>query len=397
VQEGEHGAVAADLATEFERRFGAAPVAAALAPGRVNLIGEHTDYNQGLVLPCAIDLRTLALLKPGSGTAVRVFSREVGEQRSFDSAAPRRQGAWVDYVQGVVAALAERGVATGGFDLAVAGDVPAGSGLSSSAALELAVVTALDAALGLGLDALSRARVAHRAESGFAGVACGVMDQFASALGRAGRLLRIDCRDESVEHVVFPSREARLLVVHAGSARELAHAGYARRVAECRAALEQARAAGLVPRDAASLRALGSEDLPALARALDAVSLRRARHVLSENARVDAVCGALRGGDLEGAGALLREGMASLRDDYEVSTPELDLVCAEADALPGVLGSRLTGAGFGGCTVHLVRREAAREVAERLAPTLEARLGRRPPLWLLEPCAGAAPLALAPG
>lgn len=387
----------AELAAEFERRFGAGPCAGASAPGRVNLIGEHTDYNQGLVLPCAVDLRTLALLRPRGGTAARAFSRELGEQRSFDSAAPRRQGAWVDYVQGVVAALAERGVVTGGFDLAVASDVPAGSGLSSSAALELAVVTALDAALGLGLDAVSRARVAHRAESGFAGVACGVMDQFASALGRAGRLLRIDCRDEVVEEVAFPSREARLLVVHSGDARELARAGYGRRVAECSAALEQARTAGLVPDDAVSLRALCAEDLPALARALDAVSLRRARHVLSENARVDATCHALRAGDLEGAGALLREGMASLRDDYEVSTPELDLICAEADALPGVLGSRLTGAGFGGCTVHLVRRESAREVAQRLASLLEARLGRHSPLWLLEPAAGAAPLSLPPG
>jgi galactokinase len=390
---GGRGAVLAEFGAQFERRFGARPAAGARAPGRVNLIGEHTDYNQGLVLPCAIDLRTLALLRPRAGTEVRAFSREFGEQCAFDSAAPRPQGTWVDYVQGVVAALAERGVATRGFDLAVASDVPAGSGLSSSAALELAVVTALDAALGLGLDALSRARVAHRAESGFAGVACGIMDQFASALGRAGRLLRIDCRDEAVGEVAFPSREARLLVVHSGGARELATAGYARRVAECAAALEQARAAGLVSRDAASLRALCADDLPALARVLDGLSLRRVRHVLTENARVDATCRALRAGDLEGAGALLREGMASLREDYEVSTAELDLICAEADGLPGVLGSRLTGAGFGGCSVHLVRREAAREVAQRLASTLEARLGRRVPLWLLEPAAGAEPLA----
>ena len=360
-----------ELRTAFEEHFGVRPTAGASAPGRVNLIGEHTDYNEGLVLPCAVGLRTLALLAPRAAGRARVFSRELGELREFDVAAPRRQGGWVDYVQGVVAALAERGMETGGFDLAVASQLPPGSGLSSSAALELAVVTALDAALGLGLDATARARVAHRAENGFAGVACGIMDPFASALGQDGCVLRLDCRTEALEQVPFPSGRARLLVAHSGTARELATVGYGRRVAECRSALDAARAAGIAPARARSLRDLSLDDLPALERVLEPVLLRRVRHVLTENLRVDASCAALRAGDLVAAGALLREGMRSLRDDYEVSTPELDLLCREADVLPGVHGSRLTGAGFGGCTLHLVEAEAAGEVAERLPPVVQ--------------------------
>jgi len=383
----------AELESAFLRYFGAAATAGALAPGRVNLIGEHTDYNHGLVLPCAVNLGTVALLRLRPGSSVRVHSRELGELREFDAGMPRRQGGWIDYVQGVVAALAERGVATGGFDLALASELPVGSGLSSSAALELAVLCALDAALDLGLEPVERARLAHRAENGFAGVACGIMDQFASALGRRGHALRLDCRSEAVEAVGFPSQRATLLVAHSGSARELATAGYGQRVAECTRALEAARAAGLLPVRAESLRELLPDRLPELAGVADPVAYRRARHVLSENARVDACCAALRAGDLVRVGELLREGMRSLREDFEVSTPELDLLCAEADALPGVYGSRLTGAGFGGCTLHLVEAEAAGEVALRLAASFAARTGRHPPVWAVEPAAGAAAFA----
>jgi galactokinase len=383
--------VIAQLEALFAEQFGGAPAAGAEAPGRVNLIGEHTDYNAGLALPCAVDLRSVALVRLRAGHPARVCSRELGELREFDPGAPRRQRGWIDYVQGVVWALAERGIETGGFDLVLGSEIPAGSGLSSSAALELAVLTALDAALGLGLDSLARARIAHRAESGFAGVACGVMDQFASALGRPGYALRLDCRSQSVTEIPFPAR-ARLLVAHSGSARELAATGYGRRVAECGRALERAVECGQAPREARSLRDLRLAQLPELEAVLDGVSLRRLRHVLTENVRVDASCAALRVGDLERVGELLREGQRSLASDYEVSTPELDLLCAEADALPGVFGSRLTGAGFGGCTLHLVEADAATELAERLAAAFEARTGRPAPVWALEPAGGAAAL-----
>jgi len=381
------------VAALYRARLEREPEVAAQAPARVNLIGEHTDYNQGLVLPCAVSLRTLALVGRRSDDQVRVVSREQPDARAFAASAPRHTGTWVDYVQGVVVALRERGIETGGFDLAVGSDVPLGSGLSSSAALELAVVTALDALLGLGLGARERARVAHRAEGGFVGVACGIMDQFASALCRAGAALRLDCRSEDAALVPLPA-ELRLLVAHSGASRELAAGGYAERVAECRAVLDTARAAGLVAPDAVALRDLAPEDLPALETLLEPRLLRRARHVLTENPRVDATAAALRAGDLPASGALLREGMRSLRDDYEVSTPELDLLCELGDALPGVVGSRLTGAGFGGCTLHLVLAEAAGEAAARLADAFERRCGRRPPVWQLAAAEGAATLPI---
>jgi galactokinase len=380
-----------ELRDAFAERFGGRAQAGARAPGRVNLIGEHTDYNEGLVLPCAIDRDTLALVRVRGGSSVRVFSRERAELRGFDVGAPARAGAWVDYVQGVVVALRERGAEVPGFDLALASSLPAGAGLSSSAALTVAVATALDAALGLELDAPTRARVAHRAESAFVGVPCGIMDPFASALGRRGCALRIDCRDQTVRTVALPAG-LRLLVAHSGQARALAAGGYAERRAECERALAQARRAGIAPR-ARALRDLGPDALPALERALDAVAFRRARHVISENARVDACCEALSAGDAARAGQLLRAGMRSLRDDFAVSTPELDALCEIADGLPGVRGSRLTGAGFGGCTLHLVSADASEAAAAALAAAFEHRFARRPPVWTCTPADGASALA----
>jgi galactokinase len=386
--------VQAALAREFERRFGSRPEAGARAPGRVNLIGEHTDYNEGLVLPCAIDRDTLALVALRAGTRVRAFSRELGEA-DFDAARLRPTGGFVDHVQGLLAALAERGVPPRGFDLALASEVPPGAGLASSAALGLAVATALDAALGLGLPAEARAALAHRSETAFVGVPCGVMDQLASALGREGAALRIDCRSGAVLPVPLPA--LRILVAHSGVSRRLAAGGYADRRDECRRAFEAARAAGIAPAGARALRDLAPRDLPALVRALEPVLFRRARHVVTENERVDATAAFLREGRLDAAGACLRAGMASLRDDFAVSLPELDALCEIGDALPGVWGSRLTGAGFGGCTLHLVEPAGAAEAAEALAAGFARRFGRRPPVWTCVAASGACALGAVPG
>jgi galactokinase len=378
------------LASEFRRRFGTGPEFAARAPGRVNLIGEHTDYNEGWVLPCAIDRDTVVLGALRPGTRVRVFSREMDGEAAFDAAHAEPTGGWVDHVQGVVAALAERGVAPRGMDLAVASELPPGAGLASSAALAVAVATALDSALGLRLGARERAALAHRSETSFVGVPCGTMDPLASALGRAGSALRIDCRSGEILPVPLPA--LRLLVADSGVRRRLVAAGYGDRRDECTRAFEGARQAGVAPARARALRDLSAADLPALERALDPVLFRRARHVVSENARVDATARALRAGDLAAAGACLREGMRSLRDDFAVSTPEQDALCEIADALPGVHGSRLTGAGFGGCTLHLVEPADAGSVADALALGFERRFGRRPPLWSCTASGGASPL-----
>jgi galactokinase len=376
----------------FRREFGRAPELAASAPGRVNLIGEHTDYNEGLVLPCAID-RELVVVGARRGDArFRVFAHDLGEGGEFEAKDLARRGSWLDYVQGVVFALAERGLETGGLDLAVASRLPRESGLSSSAALEVAVATLLDRAGGFGLDARQRALVAHRAESGFVGVACGIMDQFASALGREDRALLIDCRSLAVEEVPLQRAEAALLVVDSGVRRALVAGSYGDRRAECAEALHAAREAGVAP-GARSLRDLGPDALPALERALPERLFRRARHVITENGRVVDAAGALAAHDLARAGARLREGMRSLRDDFAVTTAELDFLCERADAHPGVLGSRLTGAGFGGCTLHLVRPDAVEDVARWIADGFEARFARRPPVLPVVASAGAREVA----
>lgn len=375
------------LLASFRARYGRDAELVARAPARVNLIGEHTDYEEGLVLPCAIGRETLVAAARRDDGRVRVASEGFGEAAAFEAAHPVRRGDWVDYVQGPFAALRERGVEPPGLDLAVASDVPPEAGLSSSAALEVAVALAVSEAAGAALSLGEIALVAHRAESAFVGVACGIMDQFASALGRAGAALRIDCRTQEVEAVPIAGSLA-LLVVHSGVRRQLAAGGYGARVRECRAALAQARAAGVAPA-ARALRDLDPADLPALERALEPVSFRRARHVIRENARVDALAAALRAGALDEAGRLLRAGMASLRDDFEVSVPELDLLCAAGDAAPGCYGSRLTGAGFGGCTLHLVAPAAAEGVRAAVSTAFEARFARRPLSWLVTPSAGA--------
>jgi galactokinase len=283
-----------------------------------------------------------------------------------------------------------------GFDIAIASEVPLESGLSSSAALGLALVTALDLDADLGLGAKAGARIAHRAENGFVGVGCGVMDQLASGLGRRGCALRIDCRTLEVTPVPLPTSRLRMLIIHSGQRRALVAGaqGYGERREQCRRALAGARAAGLLPPGGTALRDLSPERLLGLEGLLDPVLFRRARHVVSENQRVEATCAALAAGDLETVGALLREGMRSLREDFEVSTPELDSLCELADGRPGVWGSRLTGAGFGGCTVHLVEPGAAEDVREAVVAGFERRFGRRPTALAVEPADGAGPLAL---
>jgi galactokinase len=391
---GEQGQLLERIRDAFLARFGRPPELAARAPGRVNLIGEHTDYNDGLVLPCAIDRDTVVLAAPRGDRDVRVWSREQGEERTFTLDRLAREGAWVDYVKAPAWALAQRGHALPGLDLWVASEVPAGAGLSSSAALGVALARVFARAAGRKLSARELAEAAHEGESRFLGVGCGILDPFASALGRRDVALRIDCRDRTLEEVPFGAGRVALLVAHSGVTRAVASGSYGERVSECRAALAAARAAGIAPPDARSLRDLGPEQLPALERALAPTSLRRVRHVIRENQRVDAFRAAALAGDLGAAGALLTEGMASLREDYQVSAPELDRLCALGDATPGCHGSRLTGAGFGGCTLHLVEPAAADAVARAITAGFRESFGRTPPLWRVRPSDGASDLVI---
>jgi galactokinase len=372
----------------FLVQHGRHPAFAALAPGRVNLIGEHTDYNDGLVLPCAIDRATAVLAAPRDDGEVRAFSCEQAGEVRFALRELGRAGDWADYVRGAAFALLGAGHGLRGADLAIASDVPLGSGLSSSAALGVAAVMALARCAGLALPARAIADLAHRGECEFVGIGCGILDPYASALGEADRALRIDCRTREVSPTPLPTGAA-WLIANSGAQRALAASGYRARVAECAAALAAAQRAGLAPPEARALRDLAPDALPALARALPDVLLRRARHVVRENARVDDFAAALAAGDLAAAGAQMRASHASLRDDYQVSTPELDALCAIADAVPGCFGSRLTGAGFGGCTLHLVEPAAAERVATALRSAFAASFGRAPEVWRVRASAGA--------
>jgi len=374
--------------------FGRAAELAVRAPGRVNLIGEHTDYNGGLVLPCAIDRGTLAVAARRSDGRLRVHSSALDATGEIEPGRSARGRGWLDYVAGVAEAFRSEGLPVAGLDVALAGDLPRESGLSSSAALEVAIATLLDAAGGLGLPAAERARLAWRAETEFVGVPCGRMDQLASALGRRDAALRIDCRDLSWRAVPLPGERLRLLIVDSGVRRRLADGDYGLRRRECEAALAQARERGVVPPDTGSWRDVEPGRLAELERRLDPLLARRARHVLGENGRVDALAGALARGDLERAGALVREGMASLRDDFEVSVPELDALCALGDAAPGCFGSRLTGAGFGGCTLHLVEAERADAVEAAIRSGFAARFGREPAALRVRAAEGASAIAL---
>src|SRR5689334_15748651 len=327
----------------FVETFGRPPAVTADAPGRVNVIGEHTDYNGGFVLPAAIPQRTRAALALRDDATVRAASAEVegGRPAEYRLGEERPGRGWLDYVQGVTDRLRAGGHPVAGFDLAVTSDVPVGSGLSSSAALEVSVLRALRAALGLALDDVALALLAQRVETEFVGARVGVMDQMAASLAEGHALLFLDTRSLAWRRVPLPP-SIELVVVDSGVAHSHATGEYNRRRAECE---EAARRLGV-----ALLRDVGPEELGRVANLPDVLA-RRARHVVTENARVLEAVGALEADDAERLGALLVRSHASLRDDYEVSSPELDLLVDLATADPDVWGARLTGGGFGGSIV----------------------------------------------
>jgi len=363
----------------------------ARSPGRVNLIGEHTDYNGGLVLPAAIARDTRVGLRPRGDGRVRGRSRERGAAEA-ELDAPRA-GDWLDYPRGVARALARAGwIPASGFDLEVETDLPEGAGLSSSAALEAATAVALLAAAGRELADRDRPELAllcQRAEVEFVGVPCGAMDQFAVLCGAPGAALRLDCASMQSRPVALPAGLA-VLIFDTGVERSLRAGAYAERRAECERARIQAEAA--LRRTLGSLSEVSADELPALAHGLDPVALRRARHVVTENERVRAVEAALGDGDLAALGDALFSGHASLRDDFEVTCPESDALVADSRDLPGCAGARMTGAGFGGCTVQLVRSADAERFARALAERFRARFGRTPRHWRTEVAAPASRL-----
>jgi galactokinase len=392
-------ALIARAAAALAEAFGARARWGAAAPGRVNLIGEHTDYNLGFVMPAAIDRWCAAAAAPASGGVSRLLTVDLDERLevSVCSAAERGPGAshaWPSWARYVIGALVERAAGLGEgplpeMDIAIVSSVPVGAGLSSSAAVETACACLAERALGAAEDGevflLARARDCQRAEHRWAGVPCGLMDQLASSCGRAGHALLIDCRGDTVRPVPLPeAAEARVLVVHSGVRHELAAGEYGRR----RAACERAASKLGVP----SLREVAA--LPGAEAGLDEEEARCVRHVASENARVLAAAGAMRSGDLARLGLLMVESHASLRDDYRVSCEELDAIVELAVATDGVLGARMTGGGFGGCAVVLATPEGAERLAASLPGAYRARCARRARVWPVRAVDGAAPADL---
>jgi galactokinase len=370
----------------FAQSFGG-EARVALSPGRVNLIGEHTDYNEGWVLPMAIERAAVVAYRPRRDRRLRVHAAAYGETREVDIGELRPPGGseWIAYVAGVAWAMGEAGYLVPGLDAVVDGDVPLGAGLSSSAALELAAARAFAEAAGIEWEATAMARLGQRAENAYVGVNCGLMDQMASAVCREGCALLLDCRTLGTEPVPVPDGAA-LVVMDTGARRSLAASAYNDRRAACEAAV------AVLAGDHPGIKALRDVDAATLAAAearLDPLIFRRAQHVVAENRRPLQMKQAFRDGDLAAAGQLMNDSHASLRDLYEVSSPELNLVSSLARSHPDCFGARMTGAGFGGCAVALVASARVEEFSRTVHAAYRAEVDLPSAFFACRPAGGA--------
>ena len=377
------------LTAAFERSFQGAPDMLAQAPGRVNLIGEHTDYNDGFVLPCAIDFHTLVAARARSDRVVRVVALDYADQLdefSLDTPiVPREDAPWANYVRGVVQMLLAHGVVLGGADLALAGNVPQGAGLSSSASLEVAVGQAFKGLYRLnGLSPTDLALIAQRAENQFVGCNCGIMDQLISARGQQGHALLIDCRSLRTQAVPMP-QDMAVMIIHSRVRRGLVESEYNTRRAQCEQA---ARHYGV-----AALRDLTVAQLQAGSQGLDAVAYRRARHVVTENQRTVDAAAALAAHDMRVMGQLMAQSHVSMRDDFQITVPAIDAlvdIIQNAIGLEG--GVRMTGGGFGGCVVALVPQALVAHVRSAVQAQYRSPQGELAQIHVCSPSAGAGSL-----
>jgi galactokinase len=357
------------------------------APGRVNLIGEHTDYNEGFVLPAAIGFSTFVTPSPRNDRKVLLFSEHFSEEVEFDLDDPnlKATGHWSDYPIGVAVTLERAGYRLKGARLRIRSEVPIGSGLSSSAAIEVATCYALVSNSGPSLDPVEMAKLCQRAENEFVGMRCGIMDQFVSCCGRAGKALMLDCR--SLDHKLLPlPPQTRLVICNTMVRHALAASAYNKRRAECEAGVRHF--AQSLP-NVRALRDVTEADLKLYGSDLSEVVYRRCRHVIRENARVLDAAKALEEEDLETFGRLMNESHRSLRDDYEVSCRELDVMVELARECDGVYGARMTGGGFGGCTVNLVNVENVDEFKRKVTQGYTEATGLAPEIYVCTAADGA--------
>lgn len=376
-----------DTVGRFRKMFGSEPTVVAAAPGRVNLIGEHTDYNEGFVLPLAIDRHIIIAAGPRPDRLLRLHSVDLQQSitASLDALQPDPGARWSHYPIGVAAVLRERGLPPAGANFCIRGNIPMASGLSSSAALEVASALVFRRLNGFDLSLQGLAGIARAAETDFVGVQCGIMDQFISLMGRKDHALFLDCRDLTYAHVPFPPG-ARLVVCDSGVRRELANSAYNLREAECEDAV---RAIARRSPGVASLRDISPEQLLRSAGLLSPVSRRRAEHVVTENERVLKSVEAMKRNDLPLLGRLMTESHVSLRDRYEVSCSELDALVEIANSTPGVFGARMTGAGFGGSAVCLVAADRLDPLIDHLRAEYPKRVGRSLTITIAAPSDGA--------
>ncbi len=380
-----------ELRARFAHRYGR-PARVFRAPGRVNLIGEHTDYNDGFVMPAAIDFNTWVAVAPRTDRNLVAYSENLADGAEFDldAAAPQPRRHWSDYVFGVAVMLEQAGHKLCGADLLIYGNVPLGAGLSSSASIEVATGLALLNNSNLQVDPVALAKLCQRAENEFVGMRCGIMDQFISCCGHAQRALWLDCRSLDYRLLPLPP-DVNLVICNTMVKHELASGEYNKRRAECEAGVSQLTRE--LP-DVRALRDVTLADLERYGRDLPEVVLKRCRHVVTENARVMEAASALDRGDANLFGVLMSESHRSLRDDYAVSCAELDLMVRLAGKVKGVFGARMTGGGFGGCTVNLVETEHLEEFKRTVTAGYEKATGRAPEIYVTPAADGAAEVRL---
>ena len=376
---------------EFKRVFSSSgDIALVRAPGRVNLIGEHTDYNGGFVLPAALRYEIVMAGERREDRQVSIHAENMKELASFslDKIEYDRNHLWANYPKGVVFMLIERGIELGGANIFVRGDIPIGAGLSSSAALEVATALLFKELCGFSLNPLDMAKLCQRAENEFVGVRCGLMDQFICCLGKKGSALFIDCLTEKYEFVPL-AEKINMVMCNTGVSRELSGSEYNRRRKECE---EAVAIFGKVMPEIENLRQVSLSDFEKLKSRLSPTVRKRCEHVLSENGRVLEAVDALKKGEFSRFGKLMGESHASLRDKYEVSCPELDLMVEIAGSITGCIGSRMTGGGFGGCTVSLVEEAVVPQFKAKIREEYLRRTGIEPEVYVSEPSDGASPI-----
>jgi galactokinase len=375
------------LRSAFVEQFGADPVLLVRAPGRVNLIGEHTDYNDGFVLPMAIRQAVWIALRPRQDQQVILHSLDFKETIAFSTLSPKQSGnSWGDYIRATAWALGQQGYPLPGWEGVMAGDVPIGAGLSSSAATEMATARAFAAISGWKWEPVRMAKAGQQAETDWVGVHGGLMDQMISAAAQSGHAMWLDCRTLEVEHIPIPS-QVLIAVLDTSTRRQLVNSAYNQRYDQCQAA---ARFLGVK-----ALRDVDEVTFTRRVGDMDALTARRARHVITENKRVLRSVDALRNHRMGEFGRLLNASHASLRDDFEVSSAELDQIVACALQAPGCLGARMTGAGFAGCAVALIQAEQADRFSASLSDAYRQLTGLDPRVYICPPETGASQVMIA--